>query len=148
MSTDQNADYDVVVGGGGPLLDNAARKGVSVRQECAVADVLEDGDRVCGVRYTDATGSHEVRSRYVMDVDAEQHVGVPAVDDLFEPLVEQRKVAVVRADGDPPIVGEHRPRLSTAGHQPGGTAVVQPHLRGGAGLPQPDMFGRGPVRAT
>ncbi|MER5337025.1 tryptophan 7-halogenase [Micromonospora sp. NPDC002717] len=50
------------------LLDNARRKGVTVRERCAVVDVLEDGDRVCGVRFDDEDGTRrEVRSRYVVD---------------------------------------------------------------------------------
>lgn len=50
------------------LLENARRKGVDVREQCAVVDVLEDGDRVSGVRYADADGvQHEVRARYVVD---------------------------------------------------------------------------------
>lgn len=50
------------------LLENASRKGVQVRQECSVLDVVDDGDRVCGVQYTDADGvRHEVHARYVVD---------------------------------------------------------------------------------
>lgn len=50
------------------LLDNARRKGVEVREQAAVVDVLEDGGRVTGVRYADADGvRREVRSRYVVD---------------------------------------------------------------------------------
>lgn len=50
------------------LLDNARDKGVEVREEASVADVLTEGDRVTGVRYTDAAGtSHEVTARYVVD---------------------------------------------------------------------------------
>lgn len=54
------------------LLDNARRKGVEVREEASVVDVLEEGTddarRVCGVRYTDADGTrHEIRCRYVVD---------------------------------------------------------------------------------
>ncbi|TDC40387.1 FAD-dependent oxidoreductase [Micromonospora sp. 15K316] len=50
------------------LLDNARRKGVTVRERCAVVDVLEDGERVCGVRFDDEDGvRRELRSRYVVD---------------------------------------------------------------------------------
>lgn len=50
------------------LLRNAAAKGVDVREACAVTEVLQDGDRVTGVRYADADGAvHEVRSAYVVD---------------------------------------------------------------------------------
>lgn len=50
------------------LLDNARDKGVQVREESAVVDVLEQDGRVSGVRYADAAGErHEVRARYVVD---------------------------------------------------------------------------------
>ncbi|WP_431727229.1 tryptophan 7-halogenase [Verrucosispora sp. TAA-831] len=50
------------------LLDNARRRGVTVRERCAVVDVLEEGDRVCGVRFDDEDGvRRELRSRYVVD---------------------------------------------------------------------------------
>jgi halogenation protein CepH len=50
------------------LLDNARKKGVDVREQVTVVDVLEEGGRVSGVRYTDAEGTgHEVRARYVVD---------------------------------------------------------------------------------
>lgn len=50
------------------LLDNAVRKGVEVRQNCSVTDVIEEGDRVTGVTYTDAAGiEHRARARYVVD---------------------------------------------------------------------------------
>jgi halogenation protein CepH len=50
------------------LLDNAVRKGVEVRQNCAATDVVEDGDRVTGVVYTDGDGTqHQVSARFVID---------------------------------------------------------------------------------
>jgi halogenation protein CepH len=50
------------------LLDNARRKGVEVREEASVVDVISDGERVGGVWFTDADGvRHEVRSTYVVD---------------------------------------------------------------------------------
>ena len=50
------------------LLDNAARKGVTVRESCPVTAVLEDGDQVTGVEYTDAEGAeHRVLAKYVVD---------------------------------------------------------------------------------
>jgi halogenation protein CepH len=50
------------------LLDNAIRKGVEVRQNCSVNDVIEDGDRVTGVTYTDAEGvERQVTAAYVVD---------------------------------------------------------------------------------
>ncbi|MGY0057920.1 tryptophan 7-halogenase [Streptomyces sp. LZ34] len=50
------------------LLDNARRVGVEVREECAVHDIVKDGGRVTGLRYTDADGSaHEVSATIVAD---------------------------------------------------------------------------------
>jgi halogenation protein CepH len=50
------------------LLENARKKGVVVRENSPVTDVLLDGERVAGVRYVDAAGeSHAVTSRYVAD---------------------------------------------------------------------------------
>jgi FAD-dependent halogenase len=50
------------------LLENARRKGVDVLEQCTVTDVIQDGDRVRGARYTDATGqAHEVLAKYVVD---------------------------------------------------------------------------------
>jgi halogenation protein CepH len=63
------------------LLDNARRVGADVREESSVADVLTDGDRVAGVRYTDAAGTeHEVHAQYVVDASGNKsrlyrHVG-------------------------------------------------------------------------
>ncbi|MBZ6309546.1 FAD-dependent oxidoreductase [Streptomyces olivaceus] len=55
------------------LLDNARRKGVVVRERCAVRDVLEDGGRVNGVRYTDEDGTErETRARFVVDASGNQ----------------------------------------------------------------------------
>jgi FAD-dependent halogenase len=50
------------------LLDNARRRGVDVREEHAVSDVIEDGERVVGVSYLDADGREgEIRAAYVID---------------------------------------------------------------------------------
>lgn len=50
------------------LLDNARRVGVDVREECPVTDVIDDGERVQGVRYGDADGNaREATARYVVD---------------------------------------------------------------------------------
>jgi FAD-dependent halogenase len=50
------------------LLDHARRKGVDVRENCAVTGVLSDDDRVRGVSYTDAAGTtNEIRAKYVVD---------------------------------------------------------------------------------
>ncbi|MFI1328891.1 tryptophan 7-halogenase [Streptomyces sp. NPDC020845] len=50
------------------LLKNARRVGAQVREECDVIDVVEDGDRVSGVRYTDSQGveRHAV-AKFVVD---------------------------------------------------------------------------------
>ncbi|WP_028934907.1 tryptophan 7-halogenase [Pseudonocardia spinosispora] len=58
----ERAKFDTI------LLDNAARSGVEVRQECSVLDVLRDGDRITGVRYRDVDGvEHEATAGYVVD---------------------------------------------------------------------------------
>ncbi|MQY03024.1 tryptophan 7-halogenase [Actinomadura macrotermitis] len=50
------------------LLDNAVRKGVEVRQQVTVNDVVEEGGRVTGVAYTDADGAQkEVYAKFVVD---------------------------------------------------------------------------------
>ena len=50
------------------LLDNAISKGVEVRQNHTVTDIIEDGGRVTGVRYTDPDGrERQVFGRYVVD---------------------------------------------------------------------------------
>lgn len=50
------------------LLTNAKRKGVVVREGCPVVDVVEEGERVTGLRYTDPEGNErEVSARFVID---------------------------------------------------------------------------------
>jgi FAD-dependent halogenase len=50
------------------LLDNAVKKGAEVRFQASATDVIEDGDRVTGVTYTDAEGAlREVHAKYVVD---------------------------------------------------------------------------------
>jgi FAD-dependent halogenase len=50
------------------LLDNARRRGAEVREECTVTAIMEEGERVCGARYADASGGeHQVAARYVVD---------------------------------------------------------------------------------
>jgi len=50
------------------LLDNARRKGVEVRENCSVLDVIGDGERVEGVRYTDPEGrERRVAATFVVD---------------------------------------------------------------------------------
>ena len=50
------------------LLENAAAQGVTVREECSVTEVADDGERVRGVTYVDGAGrKHQVRSRMLVD---------------------------------------------------------------------------------
>ena len=50
------------------LLDNARRKGVDVREEHTVADIICDDDRVRGVTYKSTAGDvGEIRAKYVVD---------------------------------------------------------------------------------
>jgi len=50
------------------LLENARRKGVEVREQSAVTGVIDDDERVRGVRYSDAEGNeHRVLAKYVVD---------------------------------------------------------------------------------
>jgi FAD-dependent halogenase len=50
------------------LLRNAEKKGVDVREESRVENLLVEDGRVVGVRYTDASGAErEARARYVAD---------------------------------------------------------------------------------
>lgn len=49
------------------LLENAKRKGVDVRERCSVTGLIEEGDRVVGVRYVNDDGREiEARARYVV----------------------------------------------------------------------------------
>jgi FAD-dependent halogenase len=63
------------------LLDHARHMGVDVREQHAVTDVIDDGDRVRGVSYTDANGNEgTIRAQYVVDASGNrsrihQHVG-------------------------------------------------------------------------
>ncbi|MFD2420208.1 tryptophan 7-halogenase [Amycolatopsis pigmentata] len=63
------------------LLNNAKRKGVVVREGCTVNSVVEDGERVTGLRYTDDDGNqHEVSATFVIDASGNKsrlysHVG-------------------------------------------------------------------------
>lgn len=50
------------------LLDNAARVGADVRENCAVTDVLSDDNRVRGVLYSGDDGvQHRIDAKYVVD---------------------------------------------------------------------------------
>lgn len=57
------------------LLENAADKGVSVRQGVTVRAPLMDGDRCVGVRVTDIDGvDKDIRSKFVVDSSGPQAV--------------------------------------------------------------------------
>jgi halogenation protein CepH len=50
------------------LLDNARSKGVEVREQCSVTDVVDGEGRVTGVTYTDPAGNErQVSARFVVD---------------------------------------------------------------------------------
>ncbi|OFB38510.1 FAD-binding protein [Frankia sp. B2] len=50
------------------LLRNARRVGAEVHEGCSATDVIEDGDRVVGIRYTDDGGNRrEARASFVVD---------------------------------------------------------------------------------
>ena len=54
------------------LLKNAAANGVEVLEEHRVLEVLFDGDRTTGVRYSDAEGvEHRVSARFVVDASGQ-----------------------------------------------------------------------------
>ncbi len=63
------------------LLDHARRMGVDVRENCAVNDIIGDGDRVRGVSYIDAgKKERQIRAKYVVDASGNKshiykHVG-------------------------------------------------------------------------
>ncbi|MGW3469515.1 tryptophan 7-halogenase [Saccharopolyspora sp. NPDC000995] len=55
------------------LLNNAKACGVDVREQCSVVDVLDDGERVSGVRYEDENGrTHEVTATFVVDASGNE----------------------------------------------------------------------------
>jgi halogenation protein CepH len=50
------------------LLDNARRKGADVREQHAVIDVIDDGDRIAGVSYRSSAGQEgTIRAKFVVD---------------------------------------------------------------------------------
>lgn len=50
------------------LLENARRKGVDVREQCTVRDVIEEDGRIVGVTYVDDKGvERAMRARFVAD---------------------------------------------------------------------------------
>ena len=57
------------------LLQHARTKGVDAREEAFVQDLLQDETgRVTGVRFRDASGVHEVRSKVVIDASGRQNL--------------------------------------------------------------------------
>jgi halogenation protein CepH len=55
------------------LLDNAAHKGVDVRQEHRVTELIKEGERVTGVRFVGPDGVERVaRARFVVDATGNQ----------------------------------------------------------------------------
>jgi halogenation protein CepH len=71
------------------LLEHARELGTDVRENCAVTDVLTEGDRVVGVAYTGPDGATEtVRARYVVDASGNKsrlykHVGSRVYSEFF-----------------------------------------------------------------
>lgn len=71
------------------LLDNARRKGVEVREQHKVDDLLVEGERVVGVRFTDGDGRQgDVRATYVVDASGStsalyRHAGKRVFSDFF-----------------------------------------------------------------
>jgi halogenation protein CepH len=58
----RRAEFDKI------LLDNSRRLGVDVREQHSVQELVYEGDRVAGVRFTDAEGRPGLaRARYVVD---------------------------------------------------------------------------------
>ena len=73
------------------LLDNSKRKGVDVREKHAVSEILYEGDRATGVRFTDAYGKEKTAAaRFVVDAGghrARQHndkVGDRVYSEFFQ----------------------------------------------------------------
>jgi halogenation protein CepH len=67
------------------LLDNSRKKGVVVREQCAVREVLREGGRVTGVLYVDEAGhEHTVRARFVADASGNTgHLHATAGERIF-----------------------------------------------------------------
>lgn len=63
----ERAEFDKI------LLDNSRRFGVEVKEECQVNDPIMDGDRICGVVYTDRnTGkTHKAHAKWVIDASGQ-----------------------------------------------------------------------------
>jgi halogenation protein CepH len=72
------------------LLRNAEKKGVAVREETKVDSLIIEGERVAGVRYSDAAGKqHEARARFVADASGNTgkfytHVGTREYSKFFQ----------------------------------------------------------------
>jgi FAD-dependent halogenase len=72
------------------LLENAMRKGVAVRQNHSVVELLREGDRFAGVVYSDQDGNKAVaKARYIVDASGHQtpfarHVGERIYSKFFQ----------------------------------------------------------------
>ena len=72
------------------LLNNARRKGVDVREQHAVTDVLLEGDRAVGVRFTEPDGEKRTaKARYVVDASGQRspfhkHAGERVTSKFFQ----------------------------------------------------------------
>jgi halogenation protein CepH len=57
------------------LIENAREKGVDVRMECNVDDVIFEGTRAVGVHYTDSSGQkREIRAKAIVDATGRRTV--------------------------------------------------------------------------
>lgn len=74
------------------LLENAEKKGVRVCQQHKATELIIQGERVAGLRYTDARGtSRSCRARYVVDASGHEttlsrHVGTRVYSQFFQNL--------------------------------------------------------------
>lgn len=82
----ERAKFDAI------LLDNARLKGVEVREQHRVDDLIVEGERVVGVRFTDGEGRRgELRATYVADASGNasalyRHVGQRVFSKFFRNL--------------------------------------------------------------
>ncbi|WJK42595.1 FAD-dependent monooxygenase [Solwaraspora sp. WMMA2056] len=80
------------------LHDFAGENGVTIRHEATVRDLVRDGDRVVGVRYEHAGGSHEARAVYVVDVGGRASK-VAQTFGIRKPVDRRRTLAAFRRYG-------------------------------------------------
>ncbi|MFG3494203.1 NAD(P)/FAD-dependent oxidoreductase [Streptomyces sp. NPDC047928] len=77
------------------LAGHARESGARVVEEALVTDLLEEGDRVTGVRFNAAGGTHEVRAKYVLDA-AGRASKIAQTRQLRRTVERLRNVAVFR----------------------------------------------------